>query len=202
MASIKLPASVTHQGFIEALAAADVMGLTGESYRVHIPRGCFASCSCIAVMAAWGQEMRRHGHNVEFYGDDSTLRYLARMDLFKLLEIPYRENFERQVEGGRFIPLHTIENTKDCVKVINRIGDLVLHHFDNARELFPAMEWAVNEVVDNITIHSESPVPGVVCAQFFPKQSRVEIGICDMGRGIKASLSERYELWSHGDAIT
>jgi len=202
MASIKLPITVTHQGFIEALAAADVMGLTGESYRIHIPRGCFISCSGIAVMAAWGQDMRRRGHDVEFYGDDSTLRYLARMDLFKLLQFRYRENFERHVEGGRFIPLHTVENTNDCVKVINRIGDLVLHHFDNAREFFPAMEWAVNEVVDNITIHAQTPVPGVACGQFFPEKGRVEIGICDMGRGIKASLTERYELWSHGDAIT
>jgi len=202
MASIRLPTSVTHQTFIEALAAADVMGLTGESYRIHIPRGCFASCSCIAVMGAWGQDMRRRGHDVEFYGDDSTLRYLARMDLFRLVEFRYRENFERHVEGGRFIPLHKVENPKDCVKVINRIGDLVLHHFDNARDFFPAMEWAVNEVMDNIAIHSQTPVPGVACAQFFPEKGRVEIGICDMGRGIKASLSERYELWSHGDAIT
>jgi len=202
MASIRLPTSVTHQSFIEALAAADVVGLSGETYRIHIPRGCFASCSCIAVMAAWGQDMRRRGHDVEFFGDDSTMRYLARMDLFKLLEFPYRENFERRAEGGRFIPLHRIESTRDCVKIINRIGDVVLHHFDNAREFFPAMEWAVNEVVDNITIHSQTPVPGVACAQFFPEKGRVDIGICDMGRGIRASLSERYELLSHGDAIT
>ena len=202
MASIRLTSPVTHQTFIEAWAGADVMGLTGETYRIHIPRGCFASCSGIAVMAAWGQDMRRRGHEVEFYGDDTTLRYLARMDLFKLLEFPYRENFERHTEGGRFIPLHKVENTKECVKVINRIGDVVLHHFDNAREFFPAMEWAVNEVMDNIAIHSETPVPGVACAQFFPEKGRVEIGICDMGRGIKASLSERYELLSHGHAIT
>lgn len=201
MASVKLPTVVSHQSFLEALAVGDVMGLSGETYRVHVPRKCFASSSGIAVMAAWGQSIRRKGHDVEFYGDDETLRYLARMDLFKILEFPYRENFERHSEGGRFMPLHKVENSKDCVKVINRIGDLVLHHFDNAREFYPAMEWAVNEVVDNITIHSDSPVPGVVCAQFFPKQSRVDIGICDMGRGIKASLSERYELLSHGDAI-
>jgi len=202
MATIKLPSAVTHQAFIKALAAADVMGLTGETYRIHVPRGCFTSCSGIAAMAAWGQNMRRQGHEVEFYGDDETLRYLARMDLFRVLEIPYRENFERHAEGGRFIPLHKVANTKECWKVISQIGDLVLHHFDNAREFFPAMEWAVNEVMDNIAIHSETPVPGVVCAQFFPEKGRVEIGICDMGRGIKASLSERYELWSHGDAIT
>jgi hypothetical protein len=79
---------------------------------------------------------------------------------------------------------------------------VVLHHFDNARDFFPALEWAVNDVVDNITIHSQTPVPGVACAQFFPETHRVEIGICDMGRGIRASLSERYELWSHDDAIT
>src|SRR5215203_4645224 len=108
MASLRLPTTVNHQSFLQALADADVLGLPGESYRIHIPRGCFVSCSCIAFLAAWGQEKRRSGHDVEFYGDDATMRYLARMDLFKLLEFPYRENFERHAEAGRFIPLHTV----------------------------------------------------------------------------------------------
>ena len=33
MATIRLPKTVTHQTFIEAVAVGDVMGLTGESYR-------------------------------------------------------------------------------------------------------------------------------------------------------------------------
>lgn len=202
MASIKLPAAVTHQTFVESLAAAEVSGLTGEAYKLHVPQKCFVSPSAIALMCAWGQDVRRRGHDLAFFGDEETLRYLARMDLFKLLHVPYQEDFERHAEAGRFIPLHTVENTKQCLQAINRIGDLVLHNFDNARAFFPAMEWAVNEVVDNIAIHSETPVPGVVCAQYFPERKRIDIGICDMGRGILASLSERYQLWSHGDAIT
>jgi hypothetical protein len=78
----------------------------------------------------------------------------------------------------------------------------VLHRFDNAREFLPALEWSVNEVVDNILLHSEAPVPGVVCAQHFPVRRRLEVAICDLGRGIKASLSESMTLYSHGHAIT
>lgn len=100
------------------------------------------------------------------------------------------------------MPLQLVRDSKDCWPVIRQLGDLMLHQFDNAREFFPAMEWAVNEVVDNIHIHSETPVPGAVCAQFYPEKHRVEVGICDMGRGIMASLSERYKLQSHGEALT
>jgi hypothetical protein len=56
-----------------------------------------------------------------------------------------------------------------------------------------------SEVVDNITIHSETPVPGVVCAQHFPERKRIDVGIYDLGCGIKASLSERYQLADHED---
>ena len=38
------------------------------------------------------------------------------------------------------------------------------------------MELAVNEIVDNILIHSETPVPGAVCAQYFPRMHRLDNG--------------------------
>jgi len=79
---------------------------------------------------------------------------------------------------------------------------VILHQFDNARAFLPALEWAGNEVIDNILLHAESRVPGTVSAQYFPKMHRLDIGICDMGRGIKASLQEAMFLWSHGDAVT
>ncbi len=45
--------------------------------------------------------------------------------------------------------------------------------------------------------------PGVLCAQFYPKRHRIDIGICDMGRGIKASLQESIPIWGgHGSAIS
>ncbi len=85
---------------------------------------------------------------------------------------------------------------------MNQICDLVLHQFDDARTFLPALEWAANEIVDNVLLHADSPVPGAVCAQFFPKDRRLDVAISDVGRGILASLSESRRLWGHGDAIT
>lgn len=202
MSWIRLPSTVTHEDILENLNRVGALDKPSASYVIEIPRGCFVSSSALALLCSWGQLQIRRGATIRFEGDDDTLRYIARMDLFRVLNVPYTEKFDRHAEAGRFVPICQIQDTRDCWNAITRVGDLVLHQFDNAREFFPAMEWAINEVIDNITIHSDTPIPGIVCAQYFPKRKRVDIGICDMGRGIKSSLSERYELWSHGDAIT
>jgi hypothetical protein len=77
-----------------------------------------------------------------------------------------------------------------------------LRQFDNAQDFLPAMEWAVYEIIDNIRLHSNTPVPGVLTAQYYPHRYRLDIAIVDAGRGIMASLSESQRLWSHGDAIS
>jgi hypothetical protein len=124
------------------------------------------------------------------------------MNLIRLAGSLAKEDFSRHAEAGRFVALETIASTKDCNRVIGLLGDVVLHQFDNARAFFPALEWAVNEVMDNIHIHAESPVPGVVCAQYYPKLHRFEVGISDMGRGIRASLGPRFpELDSDEKAL-
>jgi len=61
-----------------------------------------------------------------------------------------------------------------------------LRQFDNAREF----------------LHSETPVPGVVCAQYFPKRHKLDIAVCDWGRGIQASMKPVLEPWEGvGDAV-
>jgi len=63
------------------------------------------------------------------------------------------------------------------------------------------MEWAVNEIIDNIMIHSQTVTPGVVCAQYYPSKKSLQIAITDMGIGIKKAL-ESYSIFnSHSDAI-
>jgi hypothetical protein len=77
----------------------------------------------------------------------------------------------------------------------------VLRNFDNAKEFLPALEWSVYELLDNIRIHSETPVPGTVCAQYYPYRHLIEVGIADYGRGIKASLEESQKLPTHAEAL-
>jgi hypothetical protein len=201
MALIQLSSPVTHKTLLHGITEAKLSGMPRETYAIYLEDGCFFSCSGLSLLAAWGQSLVASGNKIKIQGDEDTCRYLARMNLFKILNIPYEEDFVRRVETGRFIPLHKAVEMSDCLELIRRIGDMVLQQFDNAREFFPAIEWAVNEVMDNIIIHSETTVPGVVCAQYRPEMKRLEIGICDMGRGILDSLSERYQLVSHGEAL-
>ena len=84
----------------------------------------------------------------------------------------------------------------------NAICDLVLQQFENARDFLPAMEWCVNEVIDNIRLHAESTSSGTVCAQFYPKRHRLDVAIVEQGRGIKRALEESYTLIDHREAIS
>jgi len=155
----------------------------------------------MAFLCAWAAGMGQRGHRIHLRGDEATRHYLARMDLHEHVGLDYHPG-QRRTEAGRFLPLKQIDSDQDVFDTVNAICDLVLHQFDDASAFIPAMEWAVNEIVDNIVIHSETPVPGAVCAQYFPRKHRLDIGICDLGRGIKASLGTTRELWSHGHAVT
>jgi len=159
---------------------------------VHLPVGCFVHCSAMAFLCTWGHQQVLAGRRMLLRGDEDALRYLARMDLHEHLGVSHDAS-RRQSEVGRFLPLRLIAGDADVFGTLNAICDLVLHQFENAREFIPALEWAVNEIIDNILIHAQSPVPGAVCAQYFPHEQRLDVGICDMGRGITTPTPQRHK---------
>jgi len=193
---------VTHLRLIEALAANGALGGDWERTDVNFPPRCFVDQGAIAFLCAWALLHLRAGRKVGFYGDEASLNYLSRLDLFRHTGFSYQERFARHAEVGRFIPARLIDGEEDVFDASNAICDLVLRQFDHARDFLPAMEWAVYEIIDNIRLHSETPVPGVITAQYYPQKHRLDIAIVDAGRGIKASLAQSQKLWSHGDAIT
>jgi hypothetical protein len=168
---------------------------------IHVDEGAFVDVGAIALLCCWAQGKSSEGRRLHFRGDDHTIGYLARMDLHDHAGLEF-ESTGRQDETGRFLPLKLVESDADVYATTNAICDLVLHQFDNANAFLPALEWAINEIIDNIFIHSRTPVPGTVCAQYFPKRHRLDVGICDLGIGIKESLGHSRKLWSHGDAVT
>lgn len=202
MAAVDLPHPCSHTALITAFNTAGVLEGAWDRLVIRIPDPCFIETAAIAFLCAWGLQRCQEQRRLVFMGNAGTLRYLARMDLFAHLGFDYPETFERHAEEGRFITLRLVEDDQAVFQATNAVCDLVLRQFDDARAFLPALEWAVNEIIDNIGLHSQSPVPGAVCAQYFPQRHRLDIGICDVGRGIKASLGESIFLWSHGDAVT
>lgn len=203
MAAIDLPDYCTHLNMLQAMGEANVFNQEWEHLVFRVPQGCFVTSSAMAFLAAWGQLCCKEGKKFKFLGDQDTMRYLSRMDVLNCIGFEFKEKFQRHQAVGRFIPIKLIEDDESVIDGGNAICDLVLSNFDNGREFVPAIEWAVNELVDNIHLHAETPVPGVLCAQFYPKRHRIDIGICDMGRGLKNSLEESIPIWGgHGSAIS
>lgn len=179
--------------------------LSGEpagEVRLRAARGCFVTCAAMTFLCAWGLRYRERGGTITADGDDSLLSYLARMDLFTHLDIPFEEDFDRRNPEGRFMPLRLIAGDEDVFETTNSVLELVLRQFEDGQAFVPALEWAVNEATDNILRHAEAPAPGVVCAQYVPKAHRLDVAICDAGRGITASLEGVLEPWEGpGDAV-
>jgi STAS-like domain of unknown function (DUF4325) len=197
---ITLPTRCSHLALIQALYSAGQIEQASNRVALNLPDGCFVSPCALAFLGAWGLYLRGMGGRLSISGNDDTRRYLARMDVFDTLDIPYTEQFERHNETGRFVPIKLVQGDS-CKSAVDAVCELVLHQFDNAGEFLPALEWAVMEITDNILIHAEGETPGVLCAQYFPERQRLDVGLCDMGRGIMASLSESHTVLSHGDAI-
>jgi hypothetical protein len=96
--------------------------------------------------------------------------------------------------AGRYIPLHLITDGDQVLPVTNAICDLMLRQYDDARRFVPAVEWMTYEIIDNIVLHAEAQLPGVVCAQYYQTSGRLEIAVVDFGRGMRASLSESHSV--------
>src|SRR5262249_44257175 len=141
---------------------------------LQVPEGCFLSTGALSFLCGWGLRQRQAGVTIRFVGDDDARRYLSRMDVFHVLEGPFAETFNRRSEAGRFLPLRLIDGSVACGSATDALCDLVLHQFENARAFLPALEWAANEVMDNILLHAESPVAGTVSAQYFPNLHRLD----------------------------
>ena len=202
MAPIVLPRNIGCHEIVSIISDNQAFNSNWEKLILVVPPNGHISTCAMTFLCAWGLELRRFDRKLFVYsGDNNAANYLSRMNLFRHLEIPYEETFSRHTAKGRFIPLCLVADIHDVKPTVDAIVDLVIHQFENARAFIPALEWAVNEIVDNIIIHSETKAPGAVCAQYYPKKHQLHIGICDMGRGIKDALSTSYSPADHEEAI-
>ena len=74
-------------------------------------------------------------------------------------------------------------------------------HFQERNQL-KALEWAINEITDNVLNHSDSPIGGIVQIQSIPTKNRVSFYVVDAGLGIPFTLRRaRPELTSDSQAL-
>ena len=201
-ATITIPSSgdfsSIHEVFVLAQQKVEMEVI--ERLVVHATKDSFIKADGLAYLTAKCLDLSASGTQIELSGDKQISAYLERMDFHSHLDLE-QEGGNRLPAQGRFLPLSLVGVQEDSYNVTDKICDLVLRHFEDGRKFLPAMEWMVNELTDNIIIHAEAPVPGVVCAQFYPSQKRIEIGICDMGLGLRGSLGTSREIETYQEAL-
>lgn len=101
----------------------------------------------------------------------------------------------RKFEASRFrghtqIPATQFTNPSEQNDAVNRIVNAILGGIpDIKRENFSALEWAINELTDNVIVHSQSNIGGLVQVSSFKRNSKIiEFTIADSGLGIPSTL--------------
>ncbi len=92
--------------------------------------------------------------------------------------------------GHSRIPATLYKSPLEQQNAVNRIVNIILGALpDLQRSNLASFEWSVNEITDNVLLHSESPIGGLVQVSTFQRNSNsVQFVVADAGVGIPKTL--------------
>lgn len=117
--------------------------------------------------------------------------------------IDFRGHDESRYRGVTQVPTLRFSSAKEQYEAVNKAIDLLLSaisHFK--REDLRAMEWAINEITDNVLTHSQSKIGGLVQVTNMRSSAQVEFVVSDPGVGVPGSLRPTHpDLRSDEEAL-
>lgn len=123
--------------------------------------------------------------------------YLARMGLFKTLQIPFEPSFVEHESAGRFIPITRIHDSDELSKFITDMIPLLHLEPEQGRTI----GYIVSELARNVIEHAEAGNGALLCAQYYKKSNSIRIGIADTGVGIKNTINQSHPAQTDLEAI-
>lgn len=155
------------------------MHVSGHEKYIHVHPFALAMAACVGEAA--------HLRGVGATGsipNVASMPYLVRMGLFKHLHLPAPLDIEEHEASGRFVPLTQIRTSQDLTNTITNLIPL-LHA---APTVSDPIRYVISELGRNVLEHSNSPIGGFVCAQYFKDKRRIAIGMADAGIGIHEAM--------------
>jgi hypothetical protein len=156
------------------------------------PKWAYMDPLALVMTAAWGKWCRCRGWEIEVENCGQHVNYPVRMQLFKLLDVPFTPDLHEHEPSGRFMPLKQVNSASDLDAVMADISALL--HLEQEPDGLAAVRYCVSELIRNVLEHSGSTDGAFVCAQRYvdadPK--RVSIAVADCGGGIADHLGDIY----------
>ena len=115
------------------------------------------------------------------------------------------ERWDRSTYAGHIhLPATQFSTATEQHHAIDALVNAILGSVqDLTRSDFAAIEWALNEIADNVLVHAESPVGGLVQVTTFNKKNQqVAFVVADAGLGIPTTMRTTHmELVADSDAL-
>jgi len=106
--------------------------------------------------------------------------------------------------GYSRIPATRYKTPDEQQNAVNRIVNIILGALpDLQRSNLAAFEWSINEITDNVLLHSESSIGGLVQVSTFQKNTKsIQFVVADAGVGIPKTLKGgQPDITSDTDAL-
>lgn len=116
--------------------------------------------------------------------------YLDRMNVFDMIpcEAEVDRVGRRTTEGFR--ECQRFASLADCEAGAPEMVKAISERCKMDKTSRTALEFCLEELAENVVFHAGSGEGGFAAVQSWPKRQRMEIGIVDLGRGIRRSLVE------------
>lgn len=105
---------------------------------------------------------------------------------------------ETTYKGYKIIPALRFRTGDDQYRIVNRILDGLLSSVKNIKQRsdLASIEWAINEVTDNVLNHSESSIGGLVQVHILDDYEKIEFSVSDAGLGVAKTLRSAYSEYT------
>ncbi|MBL9143953.1 MAG: STAS-like domain-containing protein [Verrucomicrobiaceae bacterium] len=115
------------------------------------------------------------------------------LDQSGLLHIIQPEVFRRSSRSDRNLPITKFSTYHEVHELSREFVELAIRALPGAtHDFLTGLEWATNEVMDNVLNHADSDQGGFVQAVVLP--DRIAWAVADTGQGILASLREGFPM--------
>ena len=112
-------------------------------------------------------------------------------------------HFEASTQGVQQFVARRFADSQEQQRVVNEFMRLVVGELSPPPDVLAAFEWAINEITDNVLTHSDSLRGGFAQILSVPNPPGILFCVADAGRGVLASMQERYpELQSDSEALS
>jgi anti-sigma regulatory factor (Ser/Thr protein kinase) len=144
------------------------------------------------------REQRGHRFELVLPNDSTLARLFINSGWAQLLD----DSQPAAMDHPQHLPARRYRTHPEQQAAVSEAADVVLRNMDLHRSAIRALEWAVNEITDNVLNHAQAAYGGLVQVDTFRAQQKIKLVVSDGGRGIPAAMREAFPQLHDAEAIT